>query len=407
MKKVLFVSIAFPPKKDPECIQTAKYFKYLCKSENLSIDVLTSGDTLFMPFDQGMVKYNLGYENRYKVEIFENKYLNFLIRKTAPALLERPDSKATFHLQWERAISKLKNRPDIIYSRSFPISSAIMALNIAMKLDIPWIMHLSDPWTLSPIHQYQEDSYHNRMEEKCFSVAHKICLTTYQAIDLYVNKYPKWAKKFEFFPNVYDLDDRMVHSMEKSEKLRIVYTGGLVGQRNPSFFLQTLSELVEEYPQIREKVEVIFAGQCDRQSKAIFEKYRYLKQLEYRGELSLEEAKFLQNSAQILLLIDNPIRESSQAVFLPSKVLDYLLTERRIIAITTLEGATHIALKGIKHDFVGHGDKPALKSALLTAIEKLSNNNRSYFTNNILPKEYEASENSNRLEKILLESCRK
>ena len=38
MKNVLFVSIAFPPKNDPECLQTAKYFKYLVDTQKVNIN---------------------------------------------------------------------------------------------------------------------------------------------------------------------------------------------------------------------------------------------------------------------------------------------------------------------------------------------------------------------------------
>ena len=92
MKNVLFVSIAFPPKNDPECLQTAKYFKYLVHNGQVNIDVVTSKNpTLFMPVDEKLRKYAKGYRQLVEVPIYENKYTNFLIRKISPDFLNQPE----------------------------------------------------------------------------------------------------------------------------------------------------------------------------------------------------------------------------------------------------------------------------------------------------------------------------
>ena len=145
-KKVLFISIAFPPKGDPECIQTGRYFRYMSLDDNFSIDVVTSENpTLFMPVDISLADYVKVTGQLIEIPIFESKYLNFLLRKTFPFLLEKPDSKMTFHLQWRDVIKKLKSKPDLIYSRSYPLSSTLMAHKLSHHLRIPWVLHLSDP----------------------------------------------------------------------------------------------------------------------------------------------------------------------------------------------------------------------------------------------------------------------
>ena len=121
MLNVLFVSIAFPPKSDSEGLQVAKYFKYLVRDENLTIDVVTSDDkTLFMSIDENLRKYEKGSRQVIKVSFFENKYINFLLRKISPNGLNYPDSKYRFFKKWKKFINKLKNHSilkliDIIY----------------------------------------------------------------------------------------------------------------------------------------------------------------------------------------------------------------------------------------------------------------------------------------------------
>ena len=156
-KKVLFCSIAFPPKSDPECLQVAKYFKYLSQATGYDFDVVTSKDnTLFMSVDEGLRSYDVGFVNKVKLPIYENKYLNFLIRKINHNRLLKPDSKFSFIKGFKKVIKNL-SKPDIIYSRSYPMSSAFLAEKLKDYYEVPWVMHLSDPWVGSPFHHFAPD----------------------------------------------------------------------------------------------------------------------------------------------------------------------------------------------------------------------------------------------------------
>ena len=56
---IVFCSIAFPPKNDPESLQAGKYYKGLSRFEDLSIQILTSSNpTLFMPYDGDKNAFN-------------------------------------------------------------------------------------------------------------------------------------------------------------------------------------------------------------------------------------------------------------------------------------------------------------------------------------------------------------
>ena len=74
MKNILFVSVAFPPKSDPECLQTAKYFHHLQKHKDLKIDVVTSAiPTLYMPYDKHLEVYAEGLNQLVSVKLRENR----------------------------------------------------------------------------------------------------------------------------------------------------------------------------------------------------------------------------------------------------------------------------------------------------------------------------------------------
>lgn len=403
MKNLLFVSIAFPPKSDPECLQTAKYFKYLVQSENLSISVLTSkSPTLFMPVDHQLKKYVKGYREIIEIPLYENKFISYLLRKIGLGIVDKPDSKLTFHLQWKRSIKKLSTQPDVIYSRSFPLSSALMALKIKKELNKPWIMHLSDPWADSPLHQYSAEllKWHNKMESVCMQNADVISLTSEKALVFYQEKYPLLKHKFQLFPNVFDEEDIDNKEWVFGNKLTIVYTGGLINGRSPEALFAAIDLLLAKDPLCFEKVEFIFAGQMDRKNKKIFEKgaYSFVKHV---GAISYSAALELQKTACMLLLIDNPIVNPKYAMFFPSKLLDYMTAKKRILAITSINSSTFEVLQNSSADCITHDDISSISISIMDAIHAFENKNYSYFKLEYIDKNYSAAYNAKKLEKII------
>lgn len=349
-KRVLFVSIAFPPKADPECIQAARYFYYLSRHDDFKIDVVTSRNpTLFMPVDLSLGRFAEVGGQLIELPICESKYVSFLARKLFPTIIGRPDSKMTFHWQWRKVISSLKVVPDVIYSRSNPLSSSIMALKLAKWYNRPWVMHLSDPWADNALCAYSdgEVSYHAKMERECFERASIISVTSERTGKLYKVKYPEWAHKIKVFPNVYDPNTDLINCSAASygNVKRIIYTGGLANTRTAEVLLQAFHLTVQRFPELSNRLEVIFAGETDRKNDAIFRKFS-LPFVRHLGRLSAEEALMLQASADLLVVIDSEVADPDKAVFFPSKLVDYAMFQKPLLAITGLGSATDDFVKG-------------------------------------------------------------
>src|SRR5690606_15479948 len=263
-RRILFVSIAFPPKGDPECIQTARYSYYLSLHQEFVVDVVTSKSlTLFLPVDDALAKYVNVAGQVIEIPLYESKYTNFALRKFFPGLLSKPDSKMTFHWQCKRVIKSLKVKPDIIYSRSYPLSSAIMALKLSRFYKVPWVLHLSDPWTENALHVYSDEelTYHTRMEKACFEQASVISFTSEKMAAMYKQKYPAWENKMTVFPNVYDPQLTSGPIVKRSsDVVKIVYTGGLANTRTAQSFLAALDLVIKKSPHLESALQVVFAG---------------------------------------------------------------------------------------------------------------------------------------------------
>jgi glycosyltransferase involved in cell wall biosynthesis len=400
---VLFVSVAFPPKRDSEGLQVAKYFKYLVRDKSLTIDVVTSSDsTLFMPVDEALRPYDAGYRQIIKVAFFENKYVNFLKRKINPSSLNYPDSKFGFYKQWQNVFKRLEHKPDVIYSRSYPLSSTMMALHLQQKLQVPWVLHLSDPWTISPIHKLGDARQWNEdMEDACFKNASVISFTSQKTIDLYSEKYPHYAPKMMFFPNVFDLEDKIASDYKIKDKIKVVYTGGMVEDRSPEHLFKALLKLNNEQPEIVADYEFLFAGALDRKNRALFE--QDIPSVKHLGLLPFNEALALQRTADLLLVVDTPFKDAASALFFPSKLLDYMLMQRRILALTDQDSTTWNIVDNKLGDCFVHDDVDGILQSLVQAWQAWKNQDSGYFLNQTIDLAYAADVNAGRLASLLHE----
>jgi glycosyltransferase involved in cell wall biosynthesis len=342
MKNVLFVSVAFPPKSDAEGLQVAKYLKYLIR-EGLGafiFDAVTSAQpTLNMPSDPSLQFAAEGVRQTVELPIYENRYTNLIIRKLAPWAATMPDPKFSFGLQASRVRSHLRQKPDLIYSRSFPLSSAVLAYSLKKTLGVPWVMHLSDVWADCPERNYSGLSRftQEKLERQCFEAADVVCVTSEKTRQLYERKYRHLGRRIELFPNVYDLEDQAsldergpVQEVRLPGKFRIVHTGSLVGSRSALPLLTALSRLPQA---MQARLEVILAGPMDRANRRAIESMR-LPFVNLFGHVGYQQSLRLQRSADLLVLIDMPVANPDLRVFFPSKLLDYMLSRRPILAIT-------------------------------------------------------------------------
>lgn len=402
MKRVLFVSIAFPPKKDPECIQAARYFHYLSKDDRFQFDVLTSkSPTLFMPEDDTLKMYDKGWVNKWELKLFENKYFSFLQRKLWLSPLMFPDSKGYFHYKWRSASKKIKEAPNIIYSRSYPLSSTIAAYHLSLHFKVPWVLHLSDPWEDSPLHNYtkREKLYHKKWEIQCFDRANAICLTSQKSIDFYKKKYPGMIDKFHLFPNVFDPAEVEEKHHTKNSKLKIVYTGGLAGTRSPETFLKGLV-LFNKNSRMSDLIEVVFAGPCDRKMKTIIDGFK-IPNFKHCGSLTLTESLNLQRSADVLLIIDSDIRSEELAMFFPSKILEYIIAQKQILALTTKNSSTEHVVNQLGFTSIDLNDVVKIAAHLELLVNEFSENENKYFDVKGYPKEFSAAYNASNLGDLL------
>ena len=391
--RVLVVSIALPPKNDPEALQTGKYLKYL--SREVQIDAVTSSmPTLWMQSDPGLKPLVKDLEQTIEIPIFEPKYLSILGNKLFRKFL-KPDSRSSFHHKWQKVVKELRQDPDLIYSRSFPLSSTIMAKKLKQHYKVPWIMHLSDPWLESPLFNFKNSKYHRHEELACFELASYIAFSSSKVVEIYQAKYPQWAAKFVYFPNVYDSSDVIEKVEAKShEQLTFVYTGSLNGSRSLKNLIYAINKLPANYAN---KIRIKVVGSLDRENQEIIAAHPKL--VEFLGFVNFEEVKKIQTEADVLLAVDFDFIDPKEAIYFPSKLLDYFAVQKPIFCLTNKNSTSDEILSKLGHYVAYHNDEKSIQTFI-----------QNYFKGEIkvdqqLPAEYSAKTNAKKLQQLFVKAC--
>ncbi|HRK52392.1 MAG TPA: hypothetical protein PK185_00635 [Cyclobacteriaceae bacterium] len=373
---ILVVSISAPPKNSPESLQTGRYLLELSKIYDTSL-LTTIPAPGWAPAEEKLKTY-LNFVDQVLVLPTLPGLLLGGIKRIAPKLMV-PDEQFIFH--WLSAFVKLKKIPDLLFSRSTPFSSAVMAYKLKRKFSIPWVMHLSDTWVDNPF--YRSISGKSRLdsywEYKCFRLADVVTVTSELTLRFYASKYPQYSRKLRQLPNVIESSSINKNEVSVEGKIRFVFTGRLYGSRSPEALLNAIQTSLELRPEFKEVSEFIFAGFFDPQYEEQFNKLD-LKNVKNIGHVSQEESIKLQRSAHILMLIDSLEDDDRHDLFFPSKVLEYIAARRRVLAITRSTSTVNSIIgKELGDCFSAEmlGDLPQF---IIHCIEKFKGGDVSYFS---------------------------
>jgi glycosyltransferase involved in cell wall biosynthesis len=400
-KKILFVSISAPPKNAPESLQVAKYLKYLAEANQVTL-VTSKISGGWRPKDAGLEKHLKNINKLIEVPVWDNRLQHFIYKKFLPDKLSKPDEDAPFHWKFNQVRKQLNGYvPDIIYSRSTPLSSHFLAYKLFLLYKKPWILHLSDPWVDNPYNKFTEKElvFHAYWEKEFFQAAAKITLTSQKTLSFYRNKYPEFINKFELSPNVYDPEEVVDVPFQFRQKLTFVHTGRLYGSRSCIPLIKAIELLVKSRPDADKNIEFLFAGFCDEANLKALEGNK-LNCIKYLGPVSFSEALDLQRKANMLVMIDGNEENELMGLFFPSKMLDYAIAGRKIIAITTAGSTTEEIITGKYGACFRHHDITGLASFLDNTYTHFLQNDAVFFKPGPVPAEYSAKtvvENLNQL----------
>lgn len=333
---ILLVSPSAPPKNSPEAMQVGRFLSALDKSIDVTL-VTTPIAHGWQWYDASLSLKRAGM-NVITASLPMHCLFQRLLANHRLTRIHVPDADFWLPLYIDYVVTRITDIPDVIYSRSVPFSAALLAQRLKRRLNRPWMMHLSDPWSGSP---YRTLSSHNaivdqELEMSCVSDADLITLTTEGQADFYRSRYPDRAKDIMVTPNMMPiLDSGLVAQTmapeHETQGLRLVYTGAMYGSREPSTLLNALHQIHAVMPRLAEQISVDFYGNMAPEIASAIDATPSCTR---HGAVSFLDASRAQQSADVLLTIEPSGNHPLFLHFMPSKNLDYMSLRKPILAIT-------------------------------------------------------------------------
>lgn len=249
-------------------------------------------------------------------------------------------------------------RPDVIYATMSPWESGEAARNLSLKLGVPWVADLRDPWALDEM-MFYPSGLHRRLETRrmgrVLGAADAIVMNTDEARRQLLARFRGLAgKPVEVITNGYDADDfEQAPEPEPSETFRIVHTGHLhteLGDANSRgarlrrltggrmevdfltrshvYLMQALEQLFARRPDLRDRVELHLVGGLSPQDEAAIT----LPNVKTYGYVSHAESVASLRTADLLFLPMQNLPAGRRATIVPGKTYEYLASGRPILA---------------------------------------------------------------------------
>lgn len=244
------------------------------------------------------------------------------------------------------------NNYDVILSCSQPHTNHLIGHYLKEKTLKPWIAYFSDPWTDNPYTIYKSEKirhYNQCQEKEIIGHADKVLFTSQEMRALVMKKYPdsfmvkSGVLPHCFVPEWYEPKKEDVQN-RKNGKIRVLHTGHFYGPRTPMPFFNALLKLHKIF-NLSEKVEILFYGNMSKKYHEFVITEKMDSFIRINGTISYHESLTKMKESDYLLLIDAPLTDTSESVFLPSKLIDYIGSFKPVMGITPEKGASQRVIR--------------------------------------------------------------
>jgi hypothetical protein len=372
-RRFLLLSYAFPPMAVPEAFLSAKR---LGNVPGVAVDVVCLEPGRDMRLDTSLDEYvirRFSHIERLPVPLS----LRSLAGGNTSAIVQTPGFFHALNLCFRSAAGKLLQSGHhdalVTWSQWHPIHLVGFALKKRFP-NIPWVAHFSDPWVDNPFANYDlvRRAYNRRLEHKVYGSADVLSLPSRESVDLiFVGPRSKYREKVVEIPHAFDSELYPDVGPPLRGKLVFRSLGAFYGPRSPEPMFQALEMLQQRDKLLFDKLTVEFIGvtpgpylSSPTLRKLPKDTVRFLPPVDYRTSLGL------MRSADLLLNIDAPFANSP---FLPSKLIDYIGSDRPIFGITP-PGAASRVIRDLG-GWISHPDDPqAIAEGLATATRFIEEN---------------------------------
>jgi glycosyltransferase involved in cell wall biosynthesis len=254
-----------------------------------------------------------------------------------PVINKTPDVFKKWRAGVFRAVDEIRseNSFDALVTFGAPMSDHLIGLKLKAQLRIPWIAHFSDPWVDNPFTSSDPltNAINRSFERKVLATADRVVFTSHETIDLVFAKYPaSWKERARVVPHAFDPELFGDIQPPAGDKITIRYLGDFYGPRTPEPLVKALQEMVRTEPAALENVQFELVGNVQKTGFKVTEfPSAFADLVLLKSPVSYGKSVKMMSESDALLVIDAP---ADRSVFLPSKLIDYIGSQRPIFGIT-------------------------------------------------------------------------
>jgi glycosyltransferase involved in cell wall biosynthesis len=262
---------------------------------------------------------------------------------------------------------------DVVFTTIPPNSTALIGYLLKRLTSAKWVMDYRDPWCPNPFNQLGRIRYslEKKIEDSMLTRSDLNVSTSELITNIYRENYPKIADRFCTITNCYDPELQFVSSSGNIEsrsmhKFRIVHAGSFYPKRNPTSFLKGLIALLDAYPDLRGKIEVIFVGIVTEKYRTEISELIGSSSVDFQmvGAVSYKESMHYICSSDLLLAINGT--EDQDNIFVPGKLFDYIAANKPILFMGHRGAASEIIEKGNIGAVCEHDDIDGISREILS-----------------------------------------
>lgn len=365
MKRVALVSYHCPPVLNAESILVWKTLRELSKHHQVTVLTTEPGYQRIDP----VLEIPPGIQVvRAKEPQFRQPFWNRAVNKAVGWVADEK-------ILWAMSAARRFSTPtfDVLYSRSQPGASHIVALRLKQTLGVPWIAQFSDPWASNPYHANHtklrawQDA---RVESQVVRTADWLVFPTIELQHIYAAQYPNVdiATKSRVLPHhtSADLYEKQSALLKlEPDCINLAYFGDFYGERSPEPLIQACQQLCQRRSDLARRLVLHFIGNIEAKFVPLL---KHCPMRIVTGKMGYFESLNAMTKADGLILLDAPNPEG-KTPFLPSKLIDYLGARRPILGITELVGTAPDILRSYGYPVIRPVDVAGIAEQLETWVD--------------------------------------
>ena len=364
IKSLLALPGVFLPYNETIAILSYKHLRTL----DYDIDVLamnTDNDESILEnllYDQMFRKFNIFYTGAYNVAIISRENLNLV--KLIFNLLK--------YIKKSVKMSEQKNY-SVVYSSSLPNFSHLAGYKVKKRNPrIKWIASFSDPIKDTPFQKYYSKSYkqivkkltyiylktinENSIYQKvAFKYADTLIFVSEEQRDFMTKGKKELIEKSIIVPFTYIKEwpvyKKLIDGQNASTNItkRIIHLGNVYGLRRIDCLVEGIKIAKNKLPDLHKHIRIEHYGIMEQKQRDIIhasgvgDVFLDFERISYAHTLQI------MNEADVLLMLDVFVDEKELQPYMPSKFIEYYLTNKLIFSIANEKSPISRQIKNTRH----------------------------------------------------------